>query len=298
MRMLAYVSVIIGCPIFLLGIIGNILNILIFTNRKSAFRRSPCSHYFVAISAVSSVHMLHSLPHRILSGGFGIDVTLTSIVFCKLRQCLIMSFPLMRNTLNCIATISQFFATSRQVHHRQKCTHKSAYLCIIVCIIFWSLHIIPYAILYEINIMPTTNMTRCATSNKALSLYTSWFVYNALNIILPSSMMAIFGYLTLRNVRCLGNNLNQHQTHQNIERKMSSVSYFFTRNIIFVTSILCEDVTYSSCIFTDLNYSCRCSEYLYTDHTIISKELETKSDRNLSRYDCVSECLHQFWQQV
>jgi hypothetical protein len=178
---------------------------------------------------MNNIHMLHGLPHRILSGGFGIDATVASIVVCKIRQCLIMSVPFMRNTLNCIAIISQFFATSRQVHYRQKNTHKTAYLCITVCIIFWSLHAVPYLTLYKIDIMPITNKTRCDAFNRALSLYTSWFVYNILTFVLPSIVLAIFGYLTLRNVRHLENNSNKPQRHQHIERQMSSVSYFSLR---------------------------------------------------------------------
>jgi hypothetical protein len=221
-----YLSLVIGCPIFLLGFIGNILLILVFTSHKVSFRKSPCSHYFVAMAVMNNLHMLHGLPHRILSGGFGIDATLTSLVYCKLRQCLIMSIPFMRNTLSCIAVISQFFATSREARYRQKSTHKAAYSCITICVIFWSLHAIPYLILYKIDIVPTTNKTRCDAFNRALSVYTSWFVYNVLTFVLPGSIMAIFGYLTLRNVRRLGTNLNNLQMRLNVEHQMSSVSSF------------------------------------------------------------------------
>ena len=132
----------------------------------------------------------------------------------------------MRNTLACVAATTQFFATSRQIYYRQKNTHKTARFCITICIIFWLLHAIPYLVFYKIDIVSITNQTRCDSFNKVLSNYTSWFVYNMLTFILPSSILAIFGYLTLQNVRRLKEYSNQSQIHQQIERQMTSISYF------------------------------------------------------------------------
>jgi hypothetical protein len=71
-----------------------------------------------------------------------------------------------------------------------------------------------------------TNKTRCDGFNKILTDYTIWFAYNVLTFILPSSILAVFGYLTLQNVRRLGNDVNQSQKHRQIERQMSLVSCF------------------------------------------------------------------------
>ena len=130
----------------------------------------------------------------------------------------------MMNTLNCTAIITQFFATSHQVHYRQKSTHKAARLCITVCIIFWLLYAIPYLVLYKIDIVSTSNKTRCDSFNEALSYFTSWFAFPVLTCILPTIILAVFGYLTLRNVRRLGDYSSQSQRHQQIERQMSLVS--------------------------------------------------------------------------
>ncbi len=111
-------SLVIECLILLLGTIENILNVLICMSRKPTFQKSPCSHYFVIITIMNNLQMLHGLSHRILSSGFSIDATLTSLVYCKRRQCLIMSVLFMRHTLSYIATISQFFSNSLQVSYR------------------------------------------------------------------------------------------------------------------------------------------------------------------------------------
>jgi hypothetical protein len=256
-----YLCLVMGCLILFLGTIGNVLNVLVFTNRTWTFRTSPCSLYFIAISIINTLHMIHGLPHRILSGGFGIDITLTSLVVCKLRQYLIISLPFMRNTLSCLATISQFFATSRQVHYRKKNTHKAARLYITVCIIFWFLHAIPYLVFYKIDTVPMTNKTRCDGFNKALSYYTSWFVYNVLTFILPGSILAVFGYLTLRNLRRLGNELNRSQVREQMEQQMSLVSYFSLKQSIRSFNSP-KDVTCSSCTFTNWIYSDWCYKYV------------------------------------
>jgi len=113
-----WLSLVIECLILLLGTIENILNVLICMSRKPTFQKSPCSHYFLTMAIMNNLQMLHGLSHRILSSGSSVDAILTSLVYCKRRQCLIMSVLFMRHTLSCIATISQFFANARQAPYR------------------------------------------------------------------------------------------------------------------------------------------------------------------------------------
>jgi hypothetical protein len=127
-------------------------------------------------------------------------------------------------TLECAAIISQFLATSRAAHYRRKSTHASARVCIAISVAFWCLHGVPYLILNTIKVVPPANQTRCDAFNAALRHYTTWVGQNLFTYLLPGSILAIFGYLTLRNVRRLGNDTTGLQSREKIERQVSSVS--------------------------------------------------------------------------
>jgi len=219
-----YLVIIVGPLILLLAFIGNGLIIFVFARRTGKFRKSPCSLYFTSMAVIKTLHLAHILIYLIMSIGFGVDPTLTSLVYCKLRYYIAQAtLPQISLTLECAATISQFLATSRQAYYRQKNTHKVARICIFLIVLFWSLQAIPYLILYKIKIVPVTNKTVCDSFNTVLNHYTTWVLRIMTIFIFPCSILPLFGYLTLRNVRRLEFNSNQQQQ---IERQMSLVSFF------------------------------------------------------------------------
>jgi hypothetical protein len=219
-----YLVIIVGPLILLLAFIGNGLIIFVFARRPGKFRKSPCSLYFTSMAVIKTLHLAHILIYLIISIGFGVDPTLTSLVYCKLRYYIAQAtLPQISLTLECAATISQFLATSRQAYYRQKNTHKVARICIFLIVFFWSLQAIPYLILYKIKIVPVTNKTVCDSFNTGLNHYTTWVLRIMTIFIFPCSILPLFGYLTLRNVRRLEFNSNQQQQ---IERQMSLVSFF------------------------------------------------------------------------
>ncbi len=221
-----YLNIILGIIILIFGLIGNVLLAFIFKSRQVTFKQSPCSLYLFSMAIINTLHILHGLISRILSAGFQIDPTRTSLVYCKLRPFLVSAtLPHLSRTLQCAAIINQFLATSPQVRYRQKSTRTMARWCISISILFWSLNGIPYLILYRIKMIPSTNTTRCDAFNTAMSKYTNWFSLNFFTFVIPGAILSVFGYLTLRNVRHLGYESGESHRRQQIERQMSSVSY-------------------------------------------------------------------------
>ncbi len=214
----------VGFLMLLLGAVGNTLVIWLFTRRIGRFRKSPSIHYFISMGVIQTIHLVHIMIYLIMSVGFGVDPTLTSPVYCKLRYYLGQAtMPHTTFTLHCAATISQFLATSRQASFRKKNTHKRTCICVILIILFWCTQAVPFLVLYKIKIMPPTNKPVCDSFNTALRHYTTWFLRILAIFILPFTILPLFGYLTLRNIRQLGNSANRQQQ---IERQMSLVSYF------------------------------------------------------------------------
>jgi hypothetical protein len=219
-----YLAIIAGSLILLLALIGNGLVMLVFGRRSGKFWKSPCSVYFTSMAVIKTLHLAHVLVHLVMSIGFGIDPTLTSLVYCKLRHYISQAtLPHISLTLECAAMISQFLATSRHIYYRQKNTHKAAYICIFLTILFWNMQAIPYLFLYKIKFVPELNKTICDSFNIGLNHYTIWVLRIMPILIFPFSILPLFAYLTIRNIRRLTCNSSQQQK---IERQMSRVSFF------------------------------------------------------------------------
>ena len=111
-------TIYIGYILLFFGVIGNGINIFIFSSVKN-YRRTPCTFYFLVQSISNILFLLINLTSRIVSSGYGIDLTRTSVLWCKSRNFLIRFLTLNSFSCSCLATIDQFFVTSSNVRLRQ-----------------------------------------------------------------------------------------------------------------------------------------------------------------------------------
>jgi hypothetical protein len=184
-----------GCVIFIGGIIGNALNILIFTNLKS-FRVNRSALYLTVESIANFVYQFISIVVTVLTAIYGDDATGRSLVWCRLRyiwaqMCVLISFSMI-----CCAACDQFFSTNYRFNLRQMCTLKLArYLTFIVpCMSL--IHSILFG--FSFNIQPSFG---CVISNPMWSRYASFFLYPVLLGLLPIVIASLFSLLAFYNVR-------------------------------------------------------------------------------------------------
>ncbi|CAF1130572.1 unnamed protein product [Adineta ricciae] len=137
-----------------------------------------------------------NLVSRIVMSGDGIDLTRTSVSWCKIRNFSIATLSLLSLTCSCLATIDQYFATSQNVSLRRLSNIQLAHRILIVMIIVWFCHGIPFLVFY--NISSTTNI--CASNNLSFAVYYPSVYFITLNCTIPVSIMVIFGYLAYRNI--------------------------------------------------------------------------------------------------
>ena len=104
------VTIYMGIPIFIAGIIGEILSFIVFLSLKT-FRQSSCAFYLTVMSFVNIGHLFTGLLPRIMINGFNIDWTQISLFYCKFRIYILQLCTLISFTCMCLATIDQFFAT-------------------------------------------------------------------------------------------------------------------------------------------------------------------------------------------
>ncbi|CAF4383141.1 unnamed protein product, partial [Adineta steineri] len=100
-----------------LNFFGGFMTIVIRSTKRS-FRTKP-STFFMLLSAIAGcIHLINGTLARILTIGFSIDLTRTSIGLCKLRQFINIIVPGLGITCYWLSTINQFLVTSRSARLR------------------------------------------------------------------------------------------------------------------------------------------------------------------------------------
>ncbi|UJR07119.1 hypothetical protein I4U23_011407 [Adineta vaga] len=212
-----------GIPVFIFGLIGNCLNIVMFSSRK-LFPSSPCQLYLLTGSISSLVAIVIPLSLRILIG-LQYDLTKTNLFLCKARQYLGHISILASLTCVSLATIDRYLISCREIRLRQMSKMSTARRLCVALVVFWSLHALPIVIM--VNIYPAAaNQTVCVNRSTAYGYYLNYFIILILYNILPLAIFVVFGWLTWRNVhkihqRRIGPELQRLPTNQRQEYQLT-----------------------------------------------------------------------------
>jgi hypothetical protein len=188
-------SVYSGCIIFTSGVIGNILNILTFTQLK-LFRDNRWAFYLTVESISSFLYQFVYITVTILTAIYGDDATGRFLPWCRLRYTVPVALVLTTFYTVCLAAIDQFFSTNRRFNLQQLCTLRQAQRLTFVCVCFWIAHSIVFGCFF--NIRPSFG---CVISNSIMLRYTTYFYYPVLSGALPITVASFFAFLAYRNVR-------------------------------------------------------------------------------------------------
>ncbi|CAF3426682.1 unnamed protein product [Rotaria socialis] len=188
--------------IFLFGTIGNILNIIILSQRQ--LRTNPCSLFFLISSMANLSAILSGLTTRMLSG-WALDLTNTIDWLCKLRA---FGLFLSRNAaswLLMLATMDRWLLSCRNSYYREMSTLKNAYRGTIMTIFLSTCLYCAVFYCYEANLINTP----LACYGKTLACrFINDLSYACLTILFPMIIMLIFGLMTIRNIRKVKNRIH------------------------------------------------------------------------------------------
>jgi hypothetical protein len=180
-------------PIYIIGILGNILNIIIFLRRN--LRVNACSQYFIGLSMAQIILFNSFAIIQIVAYLIGYNLSQTMIVICKIRVYLYMvSLGLMRQFL-CLISIDRWVVTTRNARIRKLSSLRVIRWLIIGSILFWLLYSIHVLIGYQIS--PTRSCTYLVDPSYGLFYSIQLTVSSILTLII----MVVFSILTFRNVR-------------------------------------------------------------------------------------------------
>ncbi|CAF0987920.1 unnamed protein product [Adineta steineri] len=188
-------SIYTGCITFSFGIIGNTLNLLVFTQLK-LFRTNRCAFYITIESIFNFIYQFFSISLTILTSIYGDDATGRSSIWCKLRYIVAQTCALTTFYMICFTAVDQFFSTNHRLNLRQMCTLRLGRYFAFVCICFTIIHSIALGSSY--GIQPTFG---CIISDHIWVQYSTYFFYPILFGFLPIVTASTFSMLAYRNVR-------------------------------------------------------------------------------------------------
>ncbi|CAF1549359.1 unnamed protein product, partial [Adineta steineri] len=201
-----YISIV----LLFFGIIGNTLNILVFT--RKIFRNNICVTYFLASTIFDFFAILIGLIPRTLNG-FNVDPTQNSAVVCKLKFFITYFSGYTAAWFIGFASIERYLTSSTDVNRRQLITIKRARLSMVFVILFGFFAFGEQFYCIDIN----QNILGASQSCYQLRLNIRCQIADSLmqflfQILAPTLMMIVFGSLTLRNVHRKRHRINVIQT--------------------------------------------------------------------------------------
>jgi len=187
-----------GSILFLLGFSGNLLTIYLFR----LTRHTPVTFILIILSIANCISLIVGLLNRVIVAIVGIDPTLISPVWCKLRVYTGQTSVLFCQSCACLASINCFLLTCRQLRRRRLVSLSICRVCIIIAALFWLIHGLFNPFLTELIIITGKSPT-CSLTSLIASNYTGFFLRPILIGIFPICTLSIFGILTYRNLNQL-----------------------------------------------------------------------------------------------
>jgi hypothetical protein len=175
-----------GNSIFLIvGNIGNAFIITLFSRQG----QTACSIYLLSSAVVNFVFLTINGYFQIFPFNYS-DGTIRAINFCKISAYILNVLGQVSKTMLIFACIDRFLITSDRASFRAFSIPKRAKYLIFFSFIFWSI------LALHVPIMRTVTHGQCGASGIYSTIFAILFVS-----LIPFIILAIFGYLTYRNMR-------------------------------------------------------------------------------------------------
>jgi len=181
--------------LFIFGIIGNILNIFVLSQRP--FRSNSCAWLFRTSSIFNLISILSGLTTRLLSGWI-LDITDRIKFLCQLRVFTLLTSRTIASWLIMLAILDRWLLSCTNIHYRRLSKLNNAKQGMIIIIVISILIYSPIFYCYQANLIDTP--LKCYTKTIKCRIFTDQ-VYTFLTILIPLILMILFGFLTMSNVR-------------------------------------------------------------------------------------------------
>ncbi|CAF3144353.1 unnamed protein product [Rotaria socialis] len=189
------INYVVALPLMILGIVGVILSMIVFTLHAS-FRRNTTINYLMAGSVLAGIHLLIVDIQTMLVGGFDFGVYNTNEAVCREHTYIRYVTTVSTICFPCWAAFDQYVGTSRDANFRNRWrSMRFVRLAIICTVIFWILTYIP--IIFTSEIIDGT----CQLRQSPYKLFNTYVLTPLVHIIIPALVMLYYTRGTIQNLR-------------------------------------------------------------------------------------------------
>ncbi|UJR16888.1 hypothetical protein I4U23_003786 [Adineta vaga] len=213
-----------GCILFFLGLIGNTINILVFTQVK-LFRNDRSAFYLTVEAFSNLLYEFINITSTVLTLIYGNDGTERFLIWCKLRYSLSQLSVLTTYYMISCCAGDQFFSTNYHLNVRYMCTMRLVRYITVILICLWIVHSIVFGVFFQIQ-----PMIGCIIINQIYLQYATFFIYPVLAGLLPITLAIFFSFFAYRNVRRIVR--RQRSIARQFSRQMTAM--VLIRVILFV----------------------------------------------------------------
>ncbi|UJR32889.1 hypothetical protein I4U23_020350 [Adineta vaga] len=183
--------------ILISGIVGNILNCLVFTQRS--IRSRPCVICFFLASILNLIALVSGITPRAFQSFFMMpDQTETIPMFCKLRLFVVYTTRTISSWLLSLAAIDRYLISSSNINRRQLSNIKNACLSTFIISILSILIWIEVFFCFDANLIGTPQ--KCYAKSDACRVFND-LAQSLITTIIPSLVMLLAGLFTISHVR-------------------------------------------------------------------------------------------------
>lgn len=247
--------IIVGIIMYVLGIIGNIINIFVFTtwscprrvgnyNNVNGASNSPL--YLLVSSIANLITVIYPLLTLILGAGYQYNVTKDNVfILCKIRYYALYTCDIISLTCVCIAIFDRYLISSRDVRLRQmSTTRKKTKLIILLIVCLNALHGIPLILYFG-----ASNTGQCV-ANSSIYLYYYLFVFQILlRGFIPIIFLIVLGILTFKQLKNIEH--ANHIPNMNSDKQLSRMLLLMSISIILSSIPYCIEQFYYFMISND-----------------------------------------------
>lgn len=236
------IAIILGLTLFIVGTVGNLLNIITFYTLRN-WKHNPSSFYILVKSFADILCLFIGILLETVGNGFLLNLTSKDRIWCKLRFPLTCVPFLTSLTCICLQSIDVYFCSSQSVVVRQRSNIRTARYLIIGFLFIWIIQVVPNLIFQDL--VQIGNTFVCRAQNLIYTQYISYFISLGLFVIIPIIIMSIFGSLTYQNLHMK----TTHDRHvlSSISRQMVNISFFQ------ILSLLLFQLPYGSMLIYNLS---------------------------------------------
>ncbi|CAF1516135.1 unnamed protein product [Adineta ricciae] len=258
-------------PLLFLGIIGNILNILIFV--RHIFRNNICAIFFLMSTVFDSFVIFVGLLPRLLNG-FGVDPTQYSGILCKLRFFITYYAGYTAAWFISLACVERYLRSSRNIHKREMMSKKRAYVSIL-CVLLFGILVFGeqfYCIDIHQNLFGAPQSCYQLKQNISCQVVDS-LMQCLFEILAPTFMMIIFGLLTVRNIRRSRHRV--HVVHSNAPPLSTRTNRLIQkRDVQLVPMLLVQVTVFAVSAFPISIYKIYCIVTIYNAKSVLQMSIE------------------------